>query len=172
MTDPDPGSDTDETWPVPADRVHRGATRSNLRHPGAPQDDVQHGHRPGSRVCLAIESDRAGRLLLLDEDLSGNVYCLCPSLSSPRGRAWLPASPTSHSRARATTPSWFPVSPAACSDRPTSLRGWPGCVTWGRQVDGPVDVLRRGRRVSRTWGRGLEDESPRNHQADRSRWMA
>jgi TIR domain-containing protein/uncharacterized protein DUF4384 len=86
---------TDQIWPVPADRVHRDATRSVLRDLGAPQDDVQHGHRLGSRVCLAIESDRAGHLLLLDEGTSGKTYCLCPSIFAPytrlaAGRTYLP----------------------------------------------------------------------------------
>lgn len=77
---------------VPADR---GATRSVLRDLDAPQDDVRHGHRLGSRVCLAIESDRAGHLLLLDEGTSGKIYCLRPSVFAPEtrlaaGRAYLP----------------------------------------------------------------------------------
>lgn len=86
---------TDQIWPVAADSVQRGATRSALRDLGAPQDDVQHGHRLGSRVCLAIESDRTGHLLLLDEGPTGKVYCLCPSTfaSDTRlavGRTYLP----------------------------------------------------------------------------------
>jgi hypothetical protein len=86
---------TDQIWPVPADHVLRGATRSGLRDLGAPQDDVKHGHRLGSRVCLAIESDRAGHLLLLDEGTSGKIYCLCPSVFAPEtrlpaGRTYLP----------------------------------------------------------------------------------
>jgi hypothetical protein len=86
---------TDQIWPVPADRVHRGGTRSLLRDLGAPQDDVQHGHRLGSRICLAIESDRAGHLLLLDEGPTGKIYCLCPSAFAPdtrlaAGRTYLP----------------------------------------------------------------------------------
>jgi hypothetical protein len=86
---------TDQIWPVAADRVHRGATRSVFRDLGAPQDNVQHGHRLDSRVCLAIESDRAGHLLLLDEGASGKIYCLCPSVFAPQtrlaaGRTYLP----------------------------------------------------------------------------------
>jgi len=77
---------TDQIWPVSADRVQRGATRAVLRDLGAPQDDVQHGHRLGSRICLAIESDRAGHLLLLDEGTSGKIYCLCPSVFAPDTR--------------------------------------------------------------------------------------
>ncbi len=86
---------TDQIWPVPADRVQRGASRSALRDLGAPQDGVQHGLRLGSRVCLAIESDRDGHLLLLDEGTSGKLYCLCPSAFAPEtrlvaGRSYLP----------------------------------------------------------------------------------
>ncbi len=86
---------TDQIWPVAADHVHRDATRSVLRDLGAPQDDVQHAYRLGSRVSLAIESDRAGHLLLLDEGTSGKTYCLCPSAFAPEtqltaGRTYLP----------------------------------------------------------------------------------
>lgn len=102
-TQPDQGLDglrsvakfTDQIWPLSADRVQRGVTRSALRDLGAPQDDVQHGHRLGSRVCLAIESDREGYLLLLDEGTTGKIYCLCPSWFAPDtrlrpGRNYLP----------------------------------------------------------------------------------
>ena len=51
-----------------------------------PQDSVQHGYRLSSRVRLAIEFDRAGHLLLLDEGPEGVVYCLCPSLFAPDTR--------------------------------------------------------------------------------------
>jgi hypothetical protein len=56
---------------------------------------VQHGHRLGSRVCLAIESESEGHLLLLDEGTTGKIYCLCPSRFSPDtrlrpGRSHLP----------------------------------------------------------------------------------
>jgi serine/threonine protein kinase len=86
---------TDQIWPLPAERVPRSAARSAVRGLGAPQDDVQHGHRLGSRVCLAIESDRAGHLLLLDEGPEEIIYCLCPSWFAPDtrlpiGRSYLP----------------------------------------------------------------------------------
>ncbi len=86
---------TDQIWPVPADRVERGSTRSIMRDLGALQDDVQHGYRLGSRVSLAIESDREGHLLLLNEGTSGKIYCLCPSSFAPdtrlhAGRGYLP----------------------------------------------------------------------------------
>lgn len=85
---------TDQIWPVPAERVARGG-RVPLRDLGAPQEDAQHGHRLGSRVSLAIESDRAGHLLLLDEGTSGAIYCLCPSWFAPEtrievGRSYVP----------------------------------------------------------------------------------
>lgn len=85
---------TDQIWPVPANRISRSTDRS-LRGLGAPQDDVQHGHRLGSRVCLNIESDRAGYLLLLDEGPEGIIYCLCPSWFATEdrleaGRSYLP----------------------------------------------------------------------------------
>lgn len=84
---------TDQIWPVPAVSARQGAAR--LRDLGAPQDDVQHGFRVGSQVCLVVESDRPGHLLLLDEGPSGKVYCLCPSAFAPNthitaGRTYLP----------------------------------------------------------------------------------
>lgn len=84
---------TDQIWPLSAER--RAASRSSLRGLGAPQEDVQHGHRLGSRVCLAIESEHPGNLLLLDEGPDGVIYCLCPSWFAPdtrlhAGRSHLP----------------------------------------------------------------------------------
>jgi hypothetical protein len=86
---------TDQIWPMPAERVQRGATRSALRGLGAPQDDVEHGYRLGSRMRLAIESQQEGHLLLLDEGPEGILYCLCPSHFAPdtylpRGRCIFP----------------------------------------------------------------------------------
>jgi hypothetical protein len=77
---------TDQIWPVPASCVRRRAKVSTVRGLGAPQDDVQHGHSLGSRVCLALEMDREGYLLLLDEGPEGTVYCLCPSWFAPNTR--------------------------------------------------------------------------------------
>jgi hypothetical protein len=84
---------TDQIWPVPANRGNRDI--GCLRDLGAPQDDVVHGYRLGSRVSLALESDREGHLLLLDVGTSGTIYCLCPSAFAPdtrlpRGRSYLP----------------------------------------------------------------------------------
>jgi hypothetical protein len=80
---------------VPAERIERSSARSAVRGLGAPQDDVQHGQRLGSRVCLAIESDSAGHLLLIDEGPEGIIYCLSPSHFAPdtrlqSGRSYLP----------------------------------------------------------------------------------
>jgi serine/threonine protein kinase len=77
---------TDQIWPLPAERAQRSASAAAVRGLGAPQDDAQHGHRLGSRVCLAIESDREGHLLLLDEGPEGIIYCLCPSHFAPDTR--------------------------------------------------------------------------------------
>jgi hypothetical protein len=77
---------TDQIWPLPADRVQRSASRPISRGLGAPQDDLQHKYRLGSRVSLAIESDREGYLTLLDEGPEGIVYCLCPSWFAPDNR--------------------------------------------------------------------------------------
>jgi len=85
---------TDQIWPLPAARAERGLTLPT-RGLGAPQEDVQHGFRLGNHVCLAIESDRDGHLLLLDEGSEGTIYCLCPSWFAPDthispGRGYLP----------------------------------------------------------------------------------
>jgi Domain of unknown function (DUF4384) len=86
---------TDQIWPLPAERMQRSTARSAVRGLGAPQDDVQHGHRLESRLCLSIELDRAGHLLLLDEGPEGIIYCLCPSwfvsdTRLPVGHSYLP----------------------------------------------------------------------------------
>lgn len=86
---------TDQIWPLPAERVHRGGIKPVTRGLGAPQDDLQHKYRIGSRVSLAIESDREGYLTMLDEGPEGIVYCLCPSWFAPDtrlqiGRNYLP----------------------------------------------------------------------------------
>jgi len=39
---------TDQIWPLLAERVQRGTTRSAVRGLGAPQEEVQHGYRLGS----------------------------------------------------------------------------------------------------------------------------
>jgi hypothetical protein len=86
---------TDQIWPIPAPRLPRVGYRSTSRGLGAPQESLQHGYKIGNRVCLAIESDLEGQLLLLDEGPEGIVYCLCPSWFAPdtrlhAGRSYLP----------------------------------------------------------------------------------
>jgi hypothetical protein len=86
---------TDQIWPVPADRVHREKEHGVFRDLGAPQEDVKHKLPLGSRVCLAIESENPGQLLLLDVGTSGRIYCLCPSAFAEQtrleaGRSYLP----------------------------------------------------------------------------------
>jgi hypothetical protein len=80
---------TDRIWPLPAAARPRSANKAAIRGLGAPQEDAQHGYPLGSRVRLAIESDRAeqgGYLLLLDEGPEGIIYCLCPSHFAPDTR--------------------------------------------------------------------------------------
>lgn len=91
---------TDQIWPVPALSADRGPV-GTARGLGAPQDSVQHGFPLGSRVRLALESDREGHLLLLDEGPEEIVYCLCPSLFAPetrirQGRTYLPQKGSPH----------------------------------------------------------------------------
>ncbi len=86
---------TDRIWPVPAEYACAGANKKVFRGLGAPQDHVRHSHRIGSSVSLAIESEREGHLLLLDEGPEKIVYCLCPSWFAPdsrlsAGRSYLP----------------------------------------------------------------------------------
>jgi TIR domain/Domain of unknown function (DUF4384) len=86
----------DRIWPVPAASLPRaGQVRTSFRGLGAPQEDVQHGHKLGSRLGLAVESERVGHLLLLDQGPEGIIYCLCPSWFAPdtrvaAGRNYLP----------------------------------------------------------------------------------
>ena len=93
------GGFTDQIWPMPADCAKRdlgvGAMQQIVRGLGASQDDVKHGYSLGSRVSLALESDREGYLMLLDEGPEGITYCLCPSWFAPdtrlkEGRTYLP----------------------------------------------------------------------------------
>ena len=46
----------------------------------------QRRYRIGSPLGIAIKSERAGHLLLLDEGTAGNTYCLCPSRFAPNTR--------------------------------------------------------------------------------------
>lgn len=89
------GKFTDQIWPLPADPAQSRPSRSAFRDLGVPQDDVQHGYRLGDRVSLAVELERAGHLLVLNEGTTGKIYCLCPSWFAPDtrvqpGRVYLP----------------------------------------------------------------------------------
>ncbi|MCI0388419.1 MAG: protein kinase [Acidobacteria bacterium] len=77
---------TDRIWPMPAAARSRSAHSAAIRGMGAPQEDAQHGYPLGSRVRLAIESDREGYLSLIDEGPEGIIYCLCPSHFAPDTR--------------------------------------------------------------------------------------
>lgn len=86
---------TDQIWPEQAGDQKRGHIRGTLRDLGALPEESQHRFSLGDRVCLAIESDRQGHLLLLNEGTSGKIYCLCPSLFANstrlnRGLTYLP----------------------------------------------------------------------------------
>lgn len=86
---------TDQIWPVAAHKINRERDASTTRGLGAPQSSVQHGFRLGDRICLIIENDRPGHLLLLDEGPEGTLYCLCPSHFAPstrypKGRTYVP----------------------------------------------------------------------------------
>jgi len=89
---------TDRIWPLPDYARPAAATApraSAVRDLGAAQDQARHRYRLGSRVCLAIESERQGYLTLLDEGPTGTSYCLCPSWFAPdvrlyAGRSYLP----------------------------------------------------------------------------------
>jgi hypothetical protein len=75
---------TDQIWPMPGE-AGTGA-RSGLRDLGAPQEEAQHSFALGSRVRIAIESERDTNLLLLNRGTSGKLYCLCPSKFAPHQR--------------------------------------------------------------------------------------
>ena len=93
---------TDQIWPVHGDQVHAGVRSGSVRGMGAPQAGAQHRFRLGDGVCIVIESDRDGYLLLLDEGPEGIIYCLCPSLFAPDthiypGKIYLPHKDSSYS---------------------------------------------------------------------------
>jgi hypothetical protein len=74
---------TDRIWPVPADLIRQTGSRLSARGLGAHQPNVSRTFRLGSRICVAIKSDTAGHLLLLDKGPEQIVYCLCPSFFVP-----------------------------------------------------------------------------------------
>ncbi len=86
----------DRIWPIAADRIPRyRQPATTFRGLGAPQKGAQHGHKIGSRLGLAIQAERAGHLVLLDEGADGNIYCLSPSWFAPdthinKGMNYLP----------------------------------------------------------------------------------
>jgi hypothetical protein len=136
---------TDQIWPVPADRVRRGTARAATRGLGAPQEDVQHWHRLGSRVCLAIESDREGHLLLLDEGPEGIIYCLCPSWFAPDtrlrpGRTYLPQTGSQYDAFVVTGKPGREHLLAIISDEPLSLNWMPPDARIPSRVLTPADV--------------------------------
>lgn len=74
----------DRIWPVAADSIPKARQlQPTFRDMGG---RPQHQFKVGSRLGLAVEADRAGYLLLLDEGPGGNIYCLCPSWFAPDTR--------------------------------------------------------------------------------------
>lgn len=74
-------------WPIAADSIPPGQrTPTSFRGLGAPQKDVQRTYQIGSRLGIAIYAQRAGHLLLIDQEYEGNIYCLCPSWFAPNTR--------------------------------------------------------------------------------------
>jgi hypothetical protein len=89
---------TDRLWPLPAEE-RRPEAQATSRDLG--EDPDAHEYRVGDRVSLALQTDRGGHLLLLDEGPSGKVYCLCPSAFAPRtrvepGRHYFPQAESPH----------------------------------------------------------------------------
>ncbi|MBI3653290.1 MAG: protein kinase [Acidobacteria bacterium] len=74
---------TDQIWTIPGNYEQKA---TGFRGLGAPQDGVKRGYRIGDALRLAIEADRAGHLLLLNEGADGLTYCLCPSWFAPKTR--------------------------------------------------------------------------------------
>jgi len=136
---------TDQIWPVPADRVPRGATRSLVRGLGAPQEDVAHGYRLRSRLRLAIESEQDGHLLLLDEGPEGTLYCLCPShfapdTDLPRGRSVFPQARSRYDSFVLTGQPGREQLLAIITDQPLGLDWMPGDPKVPARVLAPPDV--------------------------------
>lgn len=77
---------TDLIRPIPARRNANRSLRPFTRDLGEPPDDEQHTFHRRDSVCLAIDSQWDGHLLLLNLGTSGSVYCLCPSLFAPDAR--------------------------------------------------------------------------------------
>jgi TIR domain/Domain of unknown function (DUF4384) len=77
---------TDLIRPVPFVRAASRSPRAFLRSLGEAPDDTQHRYRLGDSVCLAVDSEADGHLLLLNLGTGGKIYCLCPSLFAPDTR--------------------------------------------------------------------------------------
>jgi hypothetical protein len=78
-------------WPIAADRI----TSNRQRRETSRDLGAQHRHKIGSNLGLAIEAERAGYLLLIDEGPEGIIYCLSPSWFAPdkhirKGMNYLP----------------------------------------------------------------------------------
>ena len=75
---------TNRVWPVRAERtspVTSTAIYRDLGEDPRPRSapGPQHSFPLGSQIRLAIDSDREGHMLVLDQGTSRKVYCLCPS---------------------------------------------------------------------------------------------
>jgi TIR domain/Domain of unknown function (DUF4384) len=77
---------TDLIRPVPFGRASTRSPRPFTRSLGEAPDDLQHGYRLGDSVCLAVDAEADGNLLLLNLGTGGKIYCLCPSLFAPDTR--------------------------------------------------------------------------------------
>lgn len=135
---------TDQIWPLPREKVARGA-RSGARGLGAPQDDVEHGYRIGSRVCLALESEVDGHLLMLDEGPEGIIYCLCPSYFAPdtriaSGRTYLPQEKSRYDSFQVTGKPGRERLLAIISDEPLGFDWMPADPGRPARVLTPADV--------------------------------
>lgn len=75
---------TDQFRPVPAEWLERRPNLGKRRGLGAPQTQTRRRYRIGDHVCLSLEVERPGHLLLLDEGPEGVVFCLSPSRFVPR----------------------------------------------------------------------------------------
>lgn len=75
---------TDLIRPVPAERAADRSPRPFTRDLGEAPTDLRHAYRLGGSVCLAVDAEVDGHLLLLNRGTSGQTYCLCPSLFAPQ----------------------------------------------------------------------------------------
>jgi Domain of unknown function (DUF4384) len=121
---------TDLIWPLPADQMQQDRLKGAFRGMGAPQARAGFSFHLGSRIALAIDSDRLAYLLLLNRGADGTLYCLCPSSFVPRellpqGRSYFPQR---HSRYSAFELSGKPGREhllAILSDKPLGMNWYP-----------------------------------------------